>query len=200
MEGAGAGDAKPASTGSSSDNQRQVATPPARNGFIRNAIIAGAGALLTGGFVAAALVPSFTDTKTPSPAVANVEPTLSALASSEIAAASPTLDPATSEGVVADAKRCKTPLARVVLVKRRGTSSAMVRIRSGSYFSPTFHVTDIPQRIAIPFPSPYPTGRGVLSLVGDANDLWFYLTPGRFIENLNGVASINVIWATGNPC
>ena len=76
----------------------------------------------------------------------------------------------------------------------------MVRIRSGAYLSPAFHVTGVPQRIAIPYPSPYSAGRGVLSLVGDANDLWFYLTPGWFIETLNGAASINVVWTPGNPC
>jgi hypothetical protein len=129
-----------------------------------------------------------------------VEPTLSALAPGEIAAAILTLDPATSQQAVADAKGCKAPLAWVVLVKRAGTPSGMVRIRSGVYLSPPFHVTDVPQRIAIPYPAPYPAGRGVLSLIGDASDLWFYLAPGWFMETLKGVASINVVWIPGNPC
>ena len=61
---------------------------------------------------------------------------------------------------MADAKSCKAPIASVVLVKRPGTASALVRIRSGDDSSPAFQVTDIPQRIAIPYPAPYPTGRG----------------------------------------
>jgi hypothetical protein len=131
----------------------------------------------------------------------DAEPTLSALAPADIPAALPTLDPTTSKAAVDDAKSCKAPLGWVTLVQRPGgRGDGMVRIRSGSYLSPPIQVTNVPQRIAIPYPAPYPTGRGVLSLVGDADEVWFYLTPGWFIPTLKGAASINVHWTVGNPC
>jgi hypothetical protein len=200
MNGAAPAGAKPA-TGSRPAGKRGHHAKPATSGrFIPGAAITIAGGLITAGLVAAVLTPRLIGAKSSAPD-GYMEPTLSVLAPSEIAAAMPTLDPATLEAV-ADAKGCKAPLAWVVLVRRAGApmSSGMVRIRSGAYLSPAFHVTDVPQRIAIPYPASYPTGRGVLSLVGDASDLWFYLTPGWFIETLNGAASINVVWTPGNPC
>jgi hypothetical protein len=44
----------------------------------------------------------------------------------------------------------------VTLVKAPGSPSGTVRVRSGSYLSPAFHVTEAPQRVAIPYPAPYP--------------------------------------------
>src|SRR5262249_11684010 len=149
------------------------------------------GALVTAGIATAAVFPDLIGSKRSAPA-GDAEPTLSALAPTEIATSLPTLDPATSKAVVDDAKSCKAPLAWVTLVKRPGSRGGMVRIRSASYVSPPFQLTDAPQRIAIPYPAPYPTGRGVLSLVGDADEVWFYLTPGWFIQTLKGTASINV--------
>jgi hypothetical protein len=169
-----------------------------RRGFFGAAIITIFGAIVTGGIVTATMVPGLIGT--PSGPAGDAEPTLVALAPSEIPAALPTLDPATSKAAVEDAKACKAPLATTVLVKRPGSPGGMVRIRSGSYLSPPIQLTDAPQRIAIPYPAPYPTGRGVLSLVGDADEVWFYLTPGWFVQTVKGTASINVHWTPGNPC
>ena len=160
------------------------------------------GALITAALIAAALAPGLLGTGGSSPAEGSVEPTLSALLPGEIAGALPTLDPVASQTAVAEAKACKAPLASVVLVRRAGApaSSGMVRIRGGDYLSPPFAVTDVPQRIALPYPAPYPTGRGVLSVIGEASDVWLYLTPGWFTPRLNGPQSINVVWTPGNPC
>jgi hypothetical protein len=157
------------------------------------------GALVTAGIAAGAVLPDLIGGK-PSGSAGDAEPTLAALASIDIASALPTLDPATSKAAVDDAKSCKAPLAWVKLVKRPGSHGGMVRIRSGSYLSPPFALTDTPQRVAIPYPAPYPSGRGVLSLVGDADEVWFYLTPGWFVPTLKGSASINVHWTPKNPC
>src|SRR6516225_1900371 len=191
--------AKSAKAERSPKTRSDDAAPGASQRFLPGAAIVIAGALITAGIAAVALTPGLMGARS-SAAGGYEEPTLSALAPSEIAAAVPTLDPATSQAVVADAKSCKAPLAWVALVERAGAPSGMVRIRSGAYLSPAFHVTGVPQRIAIPYPAPYSAGRGVLSLVGDASDLWFYLTPGWFIETLNGAASINVVWTPGSPC
>jgi len=157
------------------------------------------GALVTAGIATAAVFPGLIGGK-PSGPTGDAEPTLAALAPTDIAIALPTLDPVTSKAAVEDAKSCKAPLAWVTLVKRPGSRGGMVRISSGAYLSPPFQLTDAPQRIAIPYPAPYPTGLGVLSLVGDADEVWFYLTPGWFLQTLKGTASINVHWTPGNPC
>jgi hypothetical protein len=202
MNGAAAQNAKPPTTARPPDKPgERVSSSPTTKRFIPGAAITIAGALITGGLVAAALAPGLLGAKS-STSDSAVEPTLAALPLKDLAAAIPTLDPATSQTAVTEAKSCKAPLAWVVLVRRPGApaSSGMVRVRSGGYLSPPFHVTDVPQWIAVPYPAPYASGRGVLSLVGDASDLWFYLTPGWFNERLNGSASINVVWTPGNPC
>jgi hypothetical protein len=200
IDAAAAPDDKPR-TIAHAPGKRDERPPSSHKGrFIPGTAITVAGALMAGGLVAAALTSETSSARLS--ALGYGEPTISALPANEIAAAMPTLDPEAAQAAVAEAKSCKAPLAWVVLVRRPGApaSGAVVRIRSGAYLSPPFQVTDVPQRIAIPYPAPYATGRGVLSLVGDASDLWFYLTPGRFTERLNGTVSINVIWTPGNPC
>ncbi len=169
-----------------------------KRGPSRGILITIIGALVTAGIATAAVLPGLVGGR--SGPAGDAEPTLSALAPADIPSALPTLDPATSKAAVDDAKSCKAPLGWVTLAQRPGGRGGMVRIRSGSYLSPPIQVSDVPQRIAIPFPAPYPTGRGVLSLVGDADEVWFYLTPGWFLPTLKGSASINVHWTVGNPC
>jgi hypothetical protein len=190
-----------ASAGKAPPPQRDPGKGPGngkKRGPSRGILITIAGALITAGIATAAVVPGLIGGK--SGPAGDAEPTLAQLAPSDITTALPTLDPATSKAAVDDAKACKAPLGWVTLVKRPGGRGGMVRIRSGSYLSPPFQVTDAPQRIAIPYPAPYPSGRGILSLVGDADEVWFYLTPGWFVPNLKGTASINVHWTVGNPC
>jgi hypothetical protein len=132
------------------------------------------------------------------PAGAGDESTLEVLVPGEINAALPTLDPSTSKSAVDDAKNCKVPLAWVTLTQRDGRSG-MVRIRSGAYLSPPIKLTPTPQRVAVPYPAPYPTGRGVLTLVGEADQVGLYLTPGG-VHDVNGTYSVNVRWQVRNPC
>jgi len=190
----GAGDGPRREPGPPSDPGKGKKRRPSRGILI---IIAGA--LITAGIAGGAVAQSLIGGKPSGPA-GDAEPILTALLPSEIPAALPTLDPATSKTAVDEAKACKAPLGWVTLVKRPGGRGGMVRIRSGSYLSPPFQVTEVPQRVAVPYPAPYPTGRGVLSLVGDADEIWFYLTPGWFVPTLKGTASINVHWTVGNPC
>jgi hypothetical protein len=154
------------------------------------------GALLTAGSVVLALHPRVTG----STASSASEPTLAALPAGELAAAMPTLDPATSQQPVAEAKSCKAPLAFVSVRKQPGTPGGMIRVRSGNYLSPAFNLTDAPQRIAIPYPAPYAAGRGALFVIGEASGVTIHLTPGWATQTLNGAAPINVVWTPGNPC
>jgi hypothetical protein len=132
------------------------------------------------------------------PPVVGEESTLEVLVPGDINPALPTLDPGTSKQAVDDAKNCKAPLAWVTLTQRNG-HGGMVRVRSGNYLSPPIKLTPAPQRIAIPYPAPYPVGRGVLTLVGEADQVGFYLRPGG-VNDVNGTYSVNVRWQVRNPC
>jgi hypothetical protein len=139
------------------------------------------------------------------------DPTLSLVAPAEITDASKTLDPASSEQDVARAneqdvaraKECSVPLAQVAIWKISGTSGGIIRIRSGSYISPPFNLTEAPQRVAIPFPAPYASGQGVISVEaveGAANGAVISVSPAWQINSLNGSASLHVVWTPKDPC
>ena len=126
--------------------------------------------------------------------------TLSLVVPADISDASRTLDPVSSDQLVARAKQCSVPLAQVAIWKTSGTSGGIVRIRSGGYISPPFNLTDAPQRVAIPFPAPYATGRGVISVEGEANGAVISISPAWHINSLGGSASLDVIWRPDKPC
>jgi hypothetical protein len=153
------------------------------------------GGVAIAGIAAAVVLPGVVGNKPPP---VGDESTLEVLVPGDINAALPTLDPGTSKAAVDDAKNCKAPLAWVTLTQRNG-HGGMVRIRSGAYISPPIKLTPAPQRVAVPYPSPYPTGRGVLTLLGEADQVGFFLTPGG-IQDVNGAYSINVRWQVRNPC
>ena len=148
------------------------------------------------GIAAGVLLPSIVRDKPP---VVGEESTLEVLLPNDINGALPTLDPGASKAAVDDAKNCKAPLAWVTLTQRPSGHGGMVRVRSGPYLSPPINLTTTPQRIAIPYPAPYPVGRGVLSLVGAADQVGFYLRPGS-VQDVNGAYSVNVRWQVRNPC
>jgi len=161
----------------------------------RGTVIGIAGAVVIAGIAAAVVLPSIRGDK---PAAAGEESTLEVLVPADINAALPTLDPGTSKAAVDDAKNCKAPLAWVTLTQRNG-HGGMVRVRSGQYLSPPIKLTPAPQRVAVPYPAPYPVGRGVLTLVGEADQVGFYLRPGG-VQDVNGTYSVNVRWQVRNPC
>ena len=162
----------------------------------RGIVIGIIGGVVIAGIAAGVLWPRVGDK--PSAGVGE-ESTLEVLVPGDINAALPTLDPGTSKAAVDDAKNCKVPLAWVTLTQRPGGHGGMVRIRSGSYTSPPIKLTPAPQRVAVPYPAPYPTGRGVLTLIGEADQVGFYLTPGG-VHDVNGAYSVNVRWQVRNPC
>jgi len=126
--------------------------------------------------------------------------TLSLVAPAEITDASRTLDPASSEQLARRAKECSVPLAQVAIWKTPGASGGAIRIRSGGYISPVFTLTDAPQRVAIPFPAPYATGQGVISVEGTADGAVISVAPAWHINSLVGSASLDVVWTPKDPC
>ena len=188
-----------ASAGAPSGQDRPPRQEPPRGkkpGSSRGTLIGIAGGLVIAGIAAVVVLPSLVGDK---PAGVGEESTLEVLVPADINAALPTLDPGTSKTAVDDAKNCKVPLAWVTLTQRPSGHGGMVRVRSGQYVSPPINLTTTPQRVAVPYPAPYPAGRGVLTLVGEADQVGFYLTPGG-VHDVNGTYSVNVHWQVRNPC
>src|SRR6266702_3964383 len=165
-------------------------------GSSRGALIGIAGAIVIAAIAGVVVVPNIVRDKPP---VVGEESTLEVLVPADINAALPTLDPGTSKAAVDDAKNCKAPLGWVTLTQQPSGHGDMVRVRSGSYLSPPIKLATTPQRVAVPYPAPYPAGRGVLTLVGEADQVGFYLTPGG-VHDVNGTYSVNVHWQVRNPC
>jgi hypothetical protein len=124
---------------------------------------------------------------------------LTTVAAAQVDAAATTMDMASASAAVDDAKRCRIPLAEITLAAAPGATST-IRVRSGSYLSPSYVLTDQPQRIAIPFPAAYPSGRGVLSVEGQAQNLAVALTPVWKVNSLTGTAVMNVTWTPKTGC
>jgi hypothetical protein len=124
---------------------------------------------------------------------------LASVAGTEIDAAATTMNSAVAKAALDDAKSCRVPLAVITLAAASGTTST-IHVHSGSYVSPSYVLTDQPQRIAIPFPAAYPSGRGVISIEGQAQNLAVALTPTWKINSLAGTAAMNVVWTPKNGC
>jgi hypothetical protein len=124
---------------------------------------------------------------------------LASVAGFQIDAAATTMNLAGAKNAIDDAKSCRIPLAQITLAAASGTTST-IRVHSGSYVSPPYVLTDRPQRIAIPFPAAYPSGRGVISVEGQTQNLAVALTPTWKINSLAGTAARNVIWTPKTGC
>ena len=72
---------------------------------------------------------------------------------------------------------CKARLAWVTILHAPGQPTGRIRLQSGHYFSPAFTLTDVPVRVALPFPAPYPIGRGTITVLGTTTDAIVALTP-----------------------
>jgi F0F1-type ATP synthase assembly protein I len=125
---------------------------------------------------------------------------LQTVASAELENALLSMDPSASAQAAEEARRCKTPLAYVTLQAEPGPTPVTVRIRSGGYVSAPISLSDAPRRVAIPFPAPYPTGRGELFLEGAQRSVKIWLNPGRVVGSNPASAHIPVMWTPINPC
>jgi hypothetical protein len=128
------------------------------------------------------------------------QPTVSYVAQRDLGEAATTLTPAAAGALVEDAQRCKIPLASMTIAKGTAAIGSTLRIRSGSYVSPYFTVTENMQRIAMPYPAPYGSGAGTFVVEGNATGAILGLTPTRVLIELPGAQSIPVVWRAVNPC
>jgi hypothetical protein len=128
------------------------------------------------------------------------QPTVSFVAQRDIGAAAITLTPASAAALVEDAERCKIPLVSLTLAKGNAALGSTIRIRSGSYVSPYFTVTEGIQRIAVPYPAPYGSGSGTFVVEGNATGAILGLNPTKTLIELPGAQSIPVAWHAVSPC
>jgi hypothetical protein len=128
------------------------------------------------------------------------QPELALVAQADLDGAAATLAPQAAPALEAEAKSCTTPLASVVLSKATTGAAGAVRVRSGDYVSPSFTLTDAPQRVAIPYPAPYLTGKGIIAIEGNATDAVIGLAPAQSFATLAGSAPIQVWWTPKKPC
>lgn len=161
-------------------------------GAWRESLVAGAGGVIAGLAAATILIAG--------PASRPASATLDAVAAAELSDASLSLDQTAGKQALDEARQCKVPLAYVTLVTGPGDPPARIRIRSGAYLSPSISITNAPRRVAIPFPAPYASGQGVISIEGTAQNLNLWLAPVRFLPHLAGTDVINVVWTPKNPC
>ena len=111
-----------------------------------------------------------------------------------------TLAPGQAARLMEEARRCREPLARVSIWHSPGTPGGMVSITSGAYHSPRFALTATPSLVAIPYPAPYSSGRGMLSVVGDLTDFAIALRPSLINGKINGTVPIRVWWTPVGGC
>ena len=100
----------------------------------------------------------------------------------------------------ADSRECRFPIGFITAFTPGNPAGGTVIFRTSKYRSPPFHVTDKPQRIAVPNPLPETGGVDLLSADGEAPGLMVSLTPTARMEPVNGTAAVKVIWRPRPPC
>jgi hypothetical protein len=111
-----------------------------------------------------------------------------------------TLAPDQVARLMEEARRCREPLARVSIWHSPATPGGMVSIVSAAYHSPRFALTATPSLVAFPFPAPYSSGQGVLTVVGEANDFAIALRPLLINSKVEGTLPIRVWWTPVGGC
>ncbi len=111
-----------------------------------------------------------------------------------------TLTAAVIPNARSDSRECRFPMGFITVATPGNPAGGTVSFRTSKYQSPPFHVTDKPQRIAIPHPLPETGGFDLLSADGDAKGLVVALYPATRMEPVNGTATLKVIWRPRPPC
>lgn len=168
---------------------------PAANGR-RATVVAAVGALLVLAAIGWVLRKADMGTATGDSA----QPTITFVAKGDLGAAATTLLPTAASALIEDAERCRIPLVALTIERGSAALGGTIRIRSGSYVSPYFTITAAAQRIAVPFPTPYGSGSGTLTVEGTATGAILGLTPARAMTGLPGSQSIPVVWHATSPC
>jgi hypothetical protein len=95
---------------------------------------------------------------------------------------------------------CRRPLAWVSLVSAPGEPPSRIRLISGTYYSPIFEVSAVPVRVAIPFPAPYETGHGTLTVIDVGGSATISLLPAWRVSAQDGKTTHAVTWHPVKSC
>ena len=96
--------------------------------------------------------------------------------------------------------RCPEAITRLALISTP-QSQGQIRVTSGAYTSPWFPLAKGPMAFTIPFPAPYETGKGVLTVEGNAEHGVLSLTPGMELNFPSATTvSIPVVWTVNPNC
>jgi len=173
--------------------QRQTSpTPPAESGKAPLSLLA----LLFGGTVLLGLLGGWFVSQQRESDV----PAVTMLSQTDMPEAIPTLNQALAGAVRADTRECRHPMGFITVSTPGNPAGGNVVFRTSKYQSPVFHVTEQPQRIAIPSPLPETGGIDILSADGDAKNLLVSLYPTARMEPVNGSTSIKVLWRPRPAC
>ena len=181
-----------------SKNTAPAASQPApgRAGSRRAAIVAATGALVVLGAIGWVLKSADIGVSSGDPA----QPTVSFVAQGDLSAAATTLLPSAAGALIEDAQRCRVPLISMSIERGTAPLGSIIRIRSGNYVSPYFSITDSAQRIAVPYPTPYGSGSGIMTVEGNAKGAIVGFNPTQTMVDLPGAKSIPVVWRAVSPC
>jgi hypothetical protein len=95
---------------------------------------------------------------------------------------------------------CRRPLAWISLVSTPGEPPSRIRLISGTYYSPIFEVSAVPVRVAIPFPAPYETGHGTLTVIDVGGSATISLLPAWRVSPQDGKTTRAVTWHPVKSC
>ena len=95
---------------------------------------------------------------------------------------------------------CRRKLAWITIARLPNRPAGRIRLQSGSYVSPAFDLTDMPVRVALPYPAPYPVGHGTIAVVGASTDASVALTPAWQVAARQGFQSRDVTWTPAGGC
>src|SRR5580692_9208428 len=86
----------------------------------------------------------------------------------QLAEAIPTLNAGAQQAARSDPRQCRVAMGFITVATPGNPAGGTVSLRTSKYQSPPFHVTDRPQRIAVPNPLPETGGVDLFSADGDA--------------------------------
>jgi hypothetical protein len=95
---------------------------------------------------------------------------------------------------------CPLPLAWIAVSPAAGQHGETIRLRSGHYFSPNFVLSDVPVRIAIPYPAPYEIGHGTLTVLHTGGNATVALRPAWHLSSQDTSVTHDVTWHSSQHC
>ena len=110
------------------------------------------------------------------------------------------LSPAAQARLKGRAGNCPLNLAWVMVSSATGKPMETIRLISGSYYSPIFKLSEAPVKIAIPYPAPYRTGHGTLTVLHTGGSAMVALRPAWHLSAQDTSTTHEVTWHPEKGC